>query len=75
MRGFLEPWKRITVAAEELIAVGEKWSSPSSSTASGGSGVPIDFRYLHVWFFTEGRAMRLEAVRERDDAVAAASHR
>jgi ketosteroid isomerase-like protein len=74
MRGFLEPWERITVAAEELIEVGDNVVVAVFQQGLGrGSGVTIDFRYFHVWSFRDGRAIRLEAVREREDALAAAA--
>jgi ketosteroid isomerase-like protein len=76
MREFLGPWERITVAAEKLTAVGDNVVVAVLQHGLGsGSGVPIDFRYFHVWFFGHGRATRLEAVRDHDDAITAASRR
>lgn len=49
-RGFLEPWTRITIEAEEYTPAGE-----------------------HVlWSFRDGRAVGLESIRERAEALEAA---
>jgi len=76
MHGFLEPWERITVTAEEIDAVGDHVVVAVFQRGRGaGSGAVTDFRYFHVWFFRDRRAVRLEAVRERADAFAAAGRR
>jgi ketosteroid isomerase-like protein len=73
MQGFLEPWERITVVAEELIEVGDNVVAAVFQQGLGkGSGVPTDFRYFHTWVFEDGLVMRIEAIRDRDEALAAA---
>jgi ketosteroid isomerase-like protein len=72
-REFLEPWSRITIEAEEytparenvLVAVRQRGEG-------GGSGVVTEIRYFHVWTFLDGRAIGLESIRERPDALEAA---
>ena len=69
-RGFLEPWSRITVEAEEITPAGDSVvAAVRQSGVGGGSGVATDFRYFHVWTFRGGRAIRLETFRERADAL------
>jgi ketosteroid isomerase-like protein len=71
-RGFLEPWTRITIEAEEIAEAGDSVVVAVRQSGSGSeSGVETDFRYFHVWTFRGGKAIRLETVRERDDALRA----
>lgn len=70
MRGFLEPWKRITIAAEEIIDAGDSVVvAVRQSGVGGGSGAATELRYMHVWSFRGNSVIRFEAVRERDDAL------
>lgn len=72
MRGFLEPWERITIRATEVIEAGDSVVVQIDQHGVGeGSGAATDFRYFHVWTFRGGRAIRLETFRERRDALAA----
>jgi ketosteroid isomerase-like protein len=72
MRGFLEPWVRITIEAEELIEVGDSVvAAVLQSGAGSGSGVRTEFRYFQVWTFRGDRVVRFETFRERDDALTA----
>jgi uncharacterized protein len=73
MRGFLEPWTRITIEAEELEAAGDSVVAGVVQRGTGsGSGAPTELRYFHVWTFRGGRVIRLETFRDRADARAAA---
>jgi ketosteroid isomerase-like protein len=71
-RDFLEPWTRITIEAEEITAAGDSVVvAVHQRGTGGGSGVPTEFRYFHVWTFRGDRAIRLESIRERDQALEA----
>ena len=71
MRGFLEPWSRITIEAEELIEAGDSIVAAVCQRGAGtSSGAVTEFRYFQVWTFRGPVAIRLETVREREDALA-----
>jgi len=62
-REFLEPWSRITVDGEVYTAAGDQvLVDVVQRGVGGGSGVPTEFRYRHVWTFRAGRVVRLESV-------------
>lgn len=71
MRGFLEPWVRITIAAEEIIGAGDSVVVAVRQVGTGeGSGAATEFRYFHVWTFRGDHVVRWESVRERGEALA-----
>jgi ketosteroid isomerase-like protein len=71
-RGFLEPWTRITIAAEEIAEAGDSVVVAVRQSGTGSeSGVATELSYFHVWSFRGGKAIRLEVFRERDDAFEA----
>jgi uncharacterized protein len=73
MRGFLEPWERITIEAEETIEAGDSVFVAVTQRGTGhGSGASTELHYFHVWTFRAGKAIRLETVRDRADALAKA---
>ena len=74
MRAFLEAWEEVSLSAEELIESGDSVVVAVVHRGTGkGSGVePHEFRYFHVWSFRGGRVIRLDAIRERADALEAA---
>jgi ketosteroid isomerase-like protein len=75
-RGFLEPWTRIAIEAEEITEAGDTVVVAVRQSGVGSeSGVSTEFRYFHVWSFRGGRAIRLETFRERAEAVEAAGLR
>ena len=66
MVGFLEPWQRLTIAAEEVTDAGEQVVAEVLQSGVGaGSGVPASVRYFQVWTFRDGRVVRLENHRDR----------
>ena len=72
-RGFLEPWTQITIEAEEIIPTGDSVIVAVRQQGEGeGSGAVTEFRYFHLWTFRGGKAIRLETIRERDEAFEAA---
>ena len=65
MHQFLEPWERLTIAAEELTDAGDTViASVLQSGLGAGSGVPVEVRYVQIWTFRDGRVVRLENFRE-----------
>jgi ketosteroid isomerase-like protein len=75
-RGFLEPWTRITIEAEEMIDAGDSVVVAVRQRGIGkGSGVATDFRYFQVWSFRGPKVVRLESIRERAEALQAARPR
>ena len=75
-RGFLEPWSEITIRAEEIIPAGDSVVVSVLQRGEGdASGAVTEFRYFHLWTFRGGKAIRLETIRERDEALEAAGLR
>jgi ketosteroid isomerase-like protein len=76
MRGFLEPWSRLTIEAEEITAAGDSVVVGVLQRAAGaGSGAPTELRYFQVWSFRGGKVIRLENLRGRSEALEAAGVR
>jgi ketosteroid isomerase-like protein len=72
MRGFLEPWSRITIEADEITVAGDSVVVAVSQRGIGSaSGAATEISYFHVWSFRGGKAIRFESVRERAEALAA----
>jgi ketosteroid isomerase-like protein len=73
MQGFLEPWERITIEAEEIIDAGDTVIVAVCQRGTGqSSGAVTELRYFQLLTFRGGKVIRLESVRERDEAFAAA---
>jgi ketosteroid isomerase-like protein len=76
MRGFLEPWTRLTIEAEEISDAGDSVVVAALQRGAGsGSGAPSELRYFHVWTFRGRKVIRLENFRERAEALEAAGLR
>jgi len=72
MRGFLEPWIRLTIEAEAIADAGDSvLVGVLQRGVGGGSGAPTEFRYFQVWSFRGRKVIRLENFRERADALEA----
>ena len=72
MRGFLEPWTRLTIEAEELNEAGDSVVAAVCQSGVGtGSGAATEFRYFQVWSFRGPTVIRFENFRERAEAVEA----
>jgi ketosteroid isomerase-like protein len=71
MATFLEAWERVTIEAEEVFAAGDSVVARVVQRAIGrGSGaVPDEFEYFQVWTFRGGRVIRLDVIRDRDEAL------
>ncbi len=73
MRGFLEPWARLTIEAEEIIPAGDSLFAAVVQRGVGeGSGAATELRYFHVWSLRADKVIRLETFRDRSVALAAA---
>lgn len=73
MRGFLEPWTRVTIEAEELTDARDAVLAAVHQSGVGeSSGVETEFRYFQVWTFRDGKVVRLEGFRDRAQARVAA---
>jgi uncharacterized protein len=69
MQGFLEPWTRITIEAEEIDGAGDSVFADVVQRGTGsGSGASTELRYFHVWTFRGGKVIRLETFRDRGEA-------
>jgi ketosteroid isomerase-like protein len=72
-RGFLEPWTRITIEAEELVPAGDTVLAAVVQRGVGdASGAATELRYFQLWSFRGEKVIRLENFRERDAALRAA---
>lgn len=72
-RGFLEPWTRIAIEAEELIDAGDTVIAAVRQHGAGTeSGATTEFRYFQLWTFRGRKVIRLENFRERAEALEAA---
>ena len=76
MRRFLEDWDSAEIEAEEFIGVGDSVVVGVHQRAAGkGSGIPVDMRYFQLWTFRGGAVIRIESIREREEALEAAGMR
>ncbi len=73
MREWLSAWGRpLTIDAEEMIESGERilvlvrWKGRGK-----GSGVEMESPGAHLWTFRDGRVVRYQVFRDRDEARAA----
>ncbi len=72
MRGFLEPWTRLTIEAEEITDAGDSVVAAVCQRGVGsGSGASTEFRYFQVWTFRGRKVIRFENFRKRAEAVEA----
>ncbi|MEK6273654.1 MAG: nuclear transport factor 2 family protein [Actinomycetota bacterium] len=72
-RGFLEPWSRITIEAEDITDAGDSVVATVRQRGVGReSGAATEFRYFQVWSLRGRKVIRLENFRERAEALEAA---
>ena len=72
IQSWLEPWERVTIEAEEFREAGDSVLVAVHQVGVGrGSGVPGDMRFFQIWTFRAGRVIRLDAIRDRRDALEA----
>ena len=76
MQRFLEDWDHAVIEGEEFIAAGESVVVRVHQQASGEqSGVPVEMRYFQVWTLRGGAVIRIESVKERQEALEAVGRR
>jgi ketosteroid isomerase-like protein len=72
-RGFLEPWVKVTIEAEEITPVGDSVLAAVRQRGTGNtSGAGTEMRYFMLWSFRDGKVIRIENFRERAAALEAA---
>ena len=74
MTTFLDAWERVAIRAERLIEAGDSVLAEVTQQAVGkesGASTP-DWSYFQVWTFRGDRVIRLEVIRDRAEAFAAA---
>jgi ketosteroid isomerase-like protein len=60
MRGFLEPWERITIRALDYEQQGEKVLARVDQRGVSRSGAAVGDYLFQVWTFESGRVLRIE---------------
>jgi len=69
----LEVFDRFTIEPEEFHERGERVAVPVRQRARGGvSGIEVEIRIGHLWTVRNGKVVRLEVFRAREDACRAA---
>jgi ketosteroid isomerase-like protein len=70
---FLRDFDQAAISGEEFIAAGDSVVVRVRQSATGpGSGARVEMRYFQVWTFRGDRVIRIESIRERDEALEAA---
>jgi ketosteroid isomerase-like protein len=74
MRTFLEAWTGLTIEADDFLEAGDTVVAEVVQRGAGkGSGAaPAELRYFHLWSFRGPKVIRLEIVRNRNEALEAA---
>ena len=76
MRTFLETWTRLSIEADDFREAGDTVVAEVIQRGAGReSAAPGEFRYFPVWPFRGRKVLRLEAIRNREDALQAAGLR
>ena len=71
-RDWLATWENYSSEIEELIGAGDEVLALMHEWGRGRqSGVPVDFRQVHVWTLRDGRLLRLRVYATREEAQAA----
>jgi uncharacterized protein len=72
LREFLAPWDDFRQEVEEVRAAGDRVALFLHLIAEGRtSGARVDARYAHVWTMRQGKAVRVDAYYDREEALAA----
>jgi ketosteroid isomerase-like protein len=70
---FLADLEGASIAGEEFLDAGNSVVVRVNQSATGaGSGAPVAMRYYQVWTFRGRSVIRIESIREREDAMLAA---
>ena len=72
LENFLESWEQLHQEIEEKVVRGPCVLLFIHLEARGqGSGIEVDSRYAHLWQLSEGRAARVDAYYDREQALEA----
>jgi ketosteroid isomerase-like protein len=70
---FLADLEDAVIIGEEFLDAGDSVVVRVNQRATGPeSGAPVGMRYYQVWTFRGGSVIRIESIRERDEALEAA---
>jgi ketosteroid isomerase-like protein len=70
---FLADFEGAVIEGDEFIAAGDTVVVRVHQRATGpGSGAPVEMSYYQVWTFRGGSVIRIESIREREEALEAA---
>jgi ketosteroid isomerase-like protein len=73
MKGFLEAWDSLTIAAESVEDLGDGVLVKVRQSGVGrDSGAAVAFSYFQLWRFEGGRVVRLESILHEQRALDAA---
>jgi ketosteroid isomerase-like protein len=73
---FLADLEGAVIVGEEFLAAGDSVVVRVNQQATGaGSGAPVGMRYYQVWTFRGRSVIRIESIREREEALEAAGLR
>lgn len=68
-RGFLEPWERITIEAEEMADSGDLVLVRVRQAGTGiSSGIAVELRYFQHWTFEDGTPVAMETIMDESEA-------
>jgi ketosteroid isomerase-like protein len=69
---FLADLEEAAIVGEEFLEAGDSVVVRVNQRATGaGSGAPVAMSYYQVWSFRGGSVIRIESIREREDALVA----
>ena len=72
MRDFLADLERAAIVGEEFLDAGESVVVRVNQQATGSeSGATVAIRYYQAWTFRGGSVIRIESIREREEALEA----
>jgi ketosteroid isomerase-like protein len=70
---FLADFEGAEIRGEEFLDAGDTVVVRVHQRATGpGSGAPVEMRYYQLWTFRGGSVIRIESIREREEALEAA---
>jgi ketosteroid isomerase-like protein len=74
MTTFLEAWERVTIKADRLTEAGDSVLAEVTQRAVGreSGATPAEWTYFQLWTFRADKVIRLDVIRDRDEAIAAA---
>jgi ketosteroid isomerase-like protein len=76
MRTFLETWTQLSIEADDFVEAGDTVVAEVVQRGAGReSAAPGEFRYFQLWSFRGRKVIRLEVIRNREDALEAAGLR